>query len=193
MTRSQNLLREPDDMVMAFRKDAKRQREILRERAIQLSQPVVLADLLEESAWQIVCFRAGETTYAVPLGELRDIQRVDHLATVPCSPKFVLGLVQVHREITAVIDLVDFLGFRRSVPILQPATVVVVTSAERSLGIYCDELYDVIALSEHELIHPPATLAPIELDITRGLTADRIVVLDAPALVQHRQLTLGPS
>ena len=173
--------------LMAFELDEATRQRILAERAQALSLPPVLSGVLEddESA-QVVCFRCGESRYGIPLVNLKKIQQVQHVAVVPCTPKFVLGLVEVHREVAAVIDLVAFFGFRRTAPLGSPLVVLVVKEGELTLGLACDELLDVVTPSGVQPL--PATMSRTEREVAVGITLDKLVVLDAKALVGHARL-----
>jgi len=191
----------PDDVVSslnAFSLDRDRQQSILEARARLLAQPVELAALTAHDTAQIVCFRCGASTYGLELDHLSDIRVVERIAVIPNTPRFVLGLVQVHGDITAVIDLVDFFGFRRTEALPRPTSVLVVESNGRSIGLACDELFDVQSLREVDVVPVPDAVNRTEREIARGIAPipeigidHRALVLDGQALVTHPRLRIG--
>ena len=157
---------------------------ILEERASTLS---IASDGLDEHEVEdVVIFRASESRYGAQLSVLREIRVVESIARIPCSPDFVLGLIQVHGEVTAVIDLVGFFGARRTEPLPTPTTVLVLEAGGQTIGLACDELFDVEPLPQ-SLAAPPAALNRNELDVTLGLAGETLI-LDAASIITHPRL-----
>lgn len=177
--------------LLAFRRDPAAVARILRERGEALAQPATFAGDISDTSDQIICFRCGESSYGAELHQLREIRTVDSIAVVPCTPRFMLGLIQVHGDITPVVDLVEFFGFRRTEPLPRPMTVLVLDVERHSVGLAADELFDVRPLRKGKLLPVPATLNKTEREVTRGLTSDRTMVLAGDALVLHQRLRVG--
>jgi len=156
-----------------------------------LAQPATLANLTGTDGQHIVCFRAGDSSYGVELRQLREIRPVERIATVPNTPRFLQGLMQVHGEITPVIDLVEFFGFRRAEALPSPTVVLVVARESDLLGIACDDLRDVRPLTADDVVSVPAAVNATEREIARGVTKDRTLILDGDALLTHPRLSVG--
>jgi purine-binding chemotaxis protein CheW len=183
----------PKLRMVSFEYDEASRKRVLEERARSLSQASLSLDEAEDDAFgQVVCFRCGESNYGVPLTYLKKIQTVTQAAVVPCTPKFVLGLIEVHREIVVAVDLVLFLGHRRLIALTSPYTLLVIRVGEHSLGLVCDELFDVIAAPPQRLRVLPATVGRTEREVAAGyLVEEKLMVLDAAALVSHQRLRTG--
>lgn len=175
----------------AFRHDAMSRQEILRQRAEALAHAESLNELAAHDGQHIVCFRAGETLYGVELRQLREIRPIEHFATVPNTPRFLLGLIQVHGDITPVIDLVEFFGSRRAEALPSPTVVLVIEADGQSLGLACDDLLDVRPLSIGDVVAVPAAVNLTEREVARGLTRDRTLILDGEILLHHPRLAVG--
>lgn len=175
----------------AFRHDTLSRQEILRQRAEVLAQSASLNELSSHDGQHIVCYRAGETVYGVELRQLREIRPIEHFATVPNTPRFLLGLIQVHGDITPVIDLVEFFGFRRAEALPKPTVVLVIESQGQSLGLACDDLLDVRPLSIGDIVAVPAAVNVTEREVARGVTRDRTLILDGDILLHHPRLSVG--
>lgn len=182
----------------AFSLDEDRKREILDQRAAMLARPAELSALLAHELGQIVCFRCGESFYGLELHHLSDIRIVERIAVIPNTPRFVLGLVQVHGDITAVIDLVTFFGFRRPEALPRPTTVLVSEVSGRSIAIACDELLDVQSLKEVDVVPVPAAVNRTEREVCRGIAPvpdlaveGKALIIDAQALVGHPRVRVG--
>lgn len=57
-----------------------------------------------------IAFQMGETLYAVPMENVLELDRVTPITPVPNTPDFVLGVTNLHGEITSVVDLRPLFG-----------------------------------------------------------------------------------
>lgn len=166
--------------------------QVLRERALTLARPAEFANIeAHQVGRQLIQFRAGESYYGIELSSLREILKASYIASIPCTPRFILGLIQVHGEITVAIDLVDFFGFRRTGQLPSPTTILVVEVNGSRLGIAVDELEDVRPLDNAQIKPTPAILSAVEQETTLGVVADGTVILDAEALTSHSRLRVS--
>ncbi|MGH9457635.1 MAG: chemotaxis protein CheW, partial [Thermoanaerobaculia bacterium] len=94
----------------ALAPDPARVRRILAERARALATPP--AAEAEGESLEVVEFRLGETTCAIPAPAVREVHSLVRLTPVPCTPPFVAGIVNVRGEIFSVVDLRALLALR---------------------------------------------------------------------------------
>lgn len=59
----------------------------------------------EEERLSLLMFRLGEEWYGVRLEDVREIHQECRIASLPCVPEFVLGVVNIRGEIVSVTDL----------------------------------------------------------------------------------------
>src|SRR4029453_9458434 len=58
-------------------------------------------------------FRHGEEIYAVPSSAVREVYPLKGLSPLPCTPPFVLGVINARGHILPVIDLTSLLGLAK--------------------------------------------------------------------------------
>ncbi|OIP33330.1 MAG: hypothetical protein AUK47_19280 [Deltaproteobacteria bacterium CG2_30_63_29] len=178
--------------IHAFRLGPEAKRKLLDERAELLARPANFSDqLTDRDVYHFVAARVGETQYCVDLKHLKEIRIVEKIAVIPCTPKFLLGLVQVHGEISAVVDLVEFFGFRRTEALPQPTTLLIIESRGYTLALAVDQLFDVQPIGQSEVGTVPATVSRTEREVMRGITSSKSLLLDVDALVTHPRLAVG--
>lgn len=188
LTNSRNNSRE----IQAFRLDSVGKQRVLDERASLLARPANFTDqFADHDVYHFVSVRVGETQYCVDLKHLKEIRIVEKIAVIPCTPKFLLGLVQVHGEISAVVDLVEFFGFRRTEALPQPTTLLIIESRGYTLALAVDQLFDVQTIGQSEMGIVPATVSRTEREVMRGITITKSLLLDVDALVTHPRLAIG--
>lgn len=84
-------------------------RHIMGARAALLAQKIKDTGTLSESTVNYIRFKLGNgEIYGIPYSEIQDVVTVDHIATVPMTPEFVLGVAYWHGKLITVVDLGRF-------------------------------------------------------------------------------------
>jgi purine-binding chemotaxis protein CheW len=100
---------------------------------------------------EYLAFRLGGDTYAVPIGEVREILKMPPVTEVPRAPKDVVGVVSVRGLLVTVIDLRQRLRVSAG-EITKRGRILLVTGAENEvIGLYVDEVLQVYRLAETEI------------------------------------------
>ncbi|TAM59438.1 MAG: purine-binding chemotaxis protein CheW [Rhodanobacter sp.] len=156
-------------------------RQILKARALALAEEPVPAEAADERI-EIVEFMLAHERYAVESRYVREVFPLENLTPLPCLPRFVLGIVNLRGEIQVVIDLKMFFDLPGT-GLTDLDKVIVLHSGNMFFGILADAIVGVrhVALADIQPSLP--TLMGIREDYLQGVTADRLVVLDAGKLL----------
>jgi purine-binding chemotaxis protein CheW len=84
--------------------------EVLKRRAEQLAKLPHATDAGDEV--EVLVCRLGGERYAVETRHLRAVQWTSGITPVPCTPKFVVGIVSVRGEIVTLLDLASMIGLQ---------------------------------------------------------------------------------
>lgn len=163
-------------------------RRILHERALALAAASVGTQSLDESV-ELLEFSLAHERYAVESSHVRDVFPLENLTPLPCTPAFVLGIVNLRGEIVSVIDLRKFFDLSQTgLPDLNK--VIVIESRDMMFGILADAILGVrrIALTEIQPALP--TLTGIREKYLKGITAERTVVLDGGKLLADEDIVV---
>lgn len=166
--------------------DAEATQRILRARAQALApapDPVVSEQL------EVLAFRLAWEDYAVESRFVREVCALEQLTPVPCTPPFVLGLVNLHGEILSVIDLKTF--FELPAQGLTDLNKLIVLAGEgMRFGILADAITGMLSLPVADIQPALPTLNGIRARYLRGVTPGRTVVLDAGLLLADDTLVV---
>lgn len=159
---------------------------ILRDRAQELSRTLV-----EESPGataEVVTFALGTEVYAIEARYVENIYPLEDLTAVPCTPDFVVGVVNLRGRIFSVVDLRRFLGLEPT-PSGEQSQVIAVNAAGLEVGLLASDVRSVelLALDKLEAALPTMTYAA---EYTRGITADLVVFLDIEALLRDQRMVV---
>lgn len=153
---------------------------ILAERAHALAQPAVAA--AEGEVLELIEFVLSGERYGFAFEYVREVCPVDDLTILPCTPPFVLGIVNVRGEIVSVVDLRKFFELPEK-GLSDLNKVIVLRSAEMTFGVLADAVTGVRALPRRELRPALATHTGLREEYLLGVTGEPLAVLDAERLL----------
>lgn len=159
---------------------------ILKARAQALAQEPVSADAADVCI-EVVEFILAHERYAVETRYVREVYPLENLTPLPCTPAFVLGIVNVRGEILSVIDLKKFFELPEK-GLTDLNKVIVLESADMVFGIVADAISGVRRIQRAGIQPSLPTLTGIREDYLLGVTAERVVVLDAEKLLNDEEL-----
>jgi purine-binding chemotaxis protein CheW len=163
-------------------------RNRLRERARRLAIPPPQDDVAERIS--IIEFGLANERYAIDARFVRDVQPLRELTALPCTPPFLRGLVNVRGRLVAVIDLKKFFGLpERGITDLH--RVIVLQGTDMEVGLLADTVEDVHELDASSVQPTLTTQTGIREEYLHGVTADRLVLLDAEAILADPRIVVN--
>lgn len=135
----------------------------------------------------LVEFLLAHETYAVESRHVREVYPLENLTPLPCTPAFVLGIVNLRGEILSVIDIRKFFDLPEK-GLTDLNKVIVLQSDNMVVGILADAIvgFRGVPLSEVQPFLP--TLTGIREKYLKGVTRERTVVLDAEKLLADEKI-----
>jgi purine-binding chemotaxis protein CheW len=175
--------REPDTLAPA---DTATQ--ILRDRARKLARPAVQAPAAD-TMLEVLEFRLGPERFAVETRQVREVYPLKDLTPLPGTPPFVLGIVNVRGHILPVYDLKKFFELPDA-GLTDLHRIIIVRGHGLELGLLSDLTVGVRLLPVDSLQPSLPTLTGIRGDYLKGLTADRLAVLDLDRLLTDPKIII---
>lgn len=159
---------------------------ILRARARVLARS---PDIVPERASfiEVLDFRLADERYAVETRHVREVYPLKDLTPLPGTPGFFRGLVNVRGHIVPVVDLKKFFDLP-DLGLTDLHRVVLVEGGDITLGLLADAVVGVRAIPVDSLQPTLPTLNGIRSDYLKGVTAERVVVLDVTRILTDRKL-----
>ena len=159
---------------------------ILRSRAKKLSQ-VTESKGTHEEYFEVLEFLLAQETYAIETMFVREVYPMTELTTLPCTPAFVTGLINVRGQILTVVDMKKFFDLPEK-GITNLNKVIVVKKDAMELGILADEIIGIKSIYGNDIKPAPATITGIGAEYLRGVTAEGLIVLDMERLLTDKKL-----
>lgn len=134
---------------------------------------------------ELLSFHVGDHEYSVDIMSVREIRGWTHTTSLPHSPEFVRGVINLRGTVLPVIDLDLRLGLDGSEP-SERNVIIVVDIQGRSLGLRVDAVSDILSIPLDAMTPPPDIVDDADESFLRALTIidDRMVrVLDIGTLL----------
>jgi purine-binding chemotaxis protein CheW len=172
--------------------DEQQQALLLRARAAQYASPSRQQKAtLPGASITVLIFLLGGEQYGIDVMLVRAIRGLPKVTPVPGVPHFYRGVVNLRGQLITVMDLQRF--FNLPAPTLIPANagelpyqeLVIVQSNRLEIGLLTTQVQGLATL-------PLNTIQPIDsIRYARGVTAERLVILDIAALFEDERLIVG--
>jgi len=141
----------------------------------------------KDESLEVVEFMLGQERYAFESSYVSEVYPLRDLTPLPCTPAFVLGIVNVRGQLLPVIDLDQFLDLRKREE-TESARVIVLHHDGVRLGVLADSIVGVRSIATGRLQPSLLTLTGRRADLLKGVDGDRLAVLDAAAIISDERL-----
>lgn len=168
--------------------DLEESRRILKARAQALGRITGPAEVVGEYI-EVVEFVLAQERYAVESQHVRDVYPLEQLTPLPCTPAFVLGIVNLRGEILSVIDIKKFFELPEQ-GLTDLNKIIVLQSGDMLFGILADAIVGVRRIPVAGIQPSLPTLTGIRDEYLRGVTLERLVILDAERLLTDESIVV---
>jgi len=125
-------------------------------------------------------FSLGDERYSVPLLSIKEVIPLPETTTLPNSPDYFIGIMNLRGQIISIVDLRKKLKITKSSQRLEEA-VVIVDFEGLSIGLIVDSIERVIAFSDENLSEVPQIKSQINVKYIKGIFKDKdslTIILD---------------
>lgn len=174
------------ELEQGFQPTLARKKEKLRERAQELAREP--AGRNEAGAGiEVVEFVLAHERYAVESSYVREVYPLRDITPLPGTPPFVAGIVNVRGRILSVIDIRKFFDLPEK-GLGELNRIIILASEEMEFGILADAVIGNRRLGPGELEPSLPTLAGIREEYLKGVTGERLVVLDGARILSDQKI-----
>jgi len=164
-------------------------RRILEQRAHALAQSSA-QDGEQVETLQIVEFALGSQRYGVETSDVREVQHVAAITPIPCTPSFVLGVINVRGRILSVIDLLDFF-YLPATRTSENNAVIILGGEELEVGVLTEGILGARTVPVQEFHAAPSGFSGIHEAYVRGLTKEQLLLLDVERILADKRMLVG--
>ncbi|MGD6803042.1 chemotaxis protein CheW [Rossellomorea aquimaris] len=138
-----------------------------------MSENAVIAENVK-----VIVFQLMGKEYAIPVSQVRSIEKVQHITRVPKAASFVKGVINLRGVVTPVIDL----RIRFSLPEevhSEDTRVIIAGVNDKEVGLVVDAANDVLDIPSEAIESQPEVVGAVEADYISGVAKleKRLLVL----------------
>lgn len=138
---------------------------------------------------QLVVFSLSNEKYGIATHQVREVQPLRQISPVPCTPDFVIGVINIRGAIYSVIDIREFLGAPDN-KLTESTKVILVKAADLEVGIMADDVLGEISIPLHQIKPPLATRGGYKEEYVQGVTREMLSILNLDALLRDERIII---
>jgi purine-binding chemotaxis protein CheW len=145
---------------------------------------------LQGTELKVIVFQLKDKEYAIPVQQVRSIEKVHHITRVPRTPDFVKGVINLRGVVTPIIDLRKRFGLEEAA-LSENTRVIIVTLDEIEVGFIVDAANDVVDIPTEAIEPAPEVVDAVQVDYINGVAKigkRLLILLNLEKVLSNREL-----
>lgn len=136
-----------------------------------------MSDTLK-SECKIIVFQLNDKEYAIPVEQVRSIEKIQHITRVPGTVPYIKGVINLRGVVTPIVDLRIRFGLDQ-VEYQDHTRIIIAVLDDLEVGLIVDAANDVIDISEDLIEPPPEVVSGTEVEYINGVVkvGKRLMIL----------------
>ncbi|PLT31568.1 chemotaxis protein CheW [Peribacillus deserti] len=126
------------------------------------------AALSTASELKVIIFQLVDKEYALPVSQVRSIEKLQHITRVPKTPHFVKGVLNLRGVVTPIIDLRLRFGLEQE-PYSDSTRIIIAAAQESEVGLIVDAANDVLDIQAESIEPQPEVAGTIDEEYIEGI------------------------
>ncbi|MCA0148613.1 chemotaxis protein CheW [Rossellomorea vietnamensis] len=135
---------------------------------------------------KLIVFQLVDKEYAIPVHQVRSIEKLEHITRVPRTASYVKGVINLRGVVTPIIDLRS----RFDLPVSEPtdSTRVIIAGLEdKEVGLIVDAANDVLDVARESIEPSPEVVGVVEAEYIGGVVKQNkrlLIILHLDKILQ---------
>lgn len=161
-----------------------RVKAVLAERAQSL---IKSTEMQTGEMMQLVVFTLADETYGIATEFVKEVQPLRNLTPVPCTPDFVVGVINIRGSIYSVIDIRSFFGVaKREIDDL--TKVILVDAAGLELGVLADDVSGATSVLVSDIKPPLVAQSAAKDEYVLGVMPNMLIIVNLEPLLRDERI-----
>jgi purine-binding chemotaxis protein CheW len=143
-----------------------------------------------EAQCQLVSFNIREDEFAVDIGEVQEIIKMQSITHVPKAPSFVEGVINLRGVIVPIMSLRERFGIEKTEN-TKSTRIMIINLDDKRIGLIVDAVSEVLRIAVSAIKEPPQDAIGESAGFVKGMVnvGDRlIIVLDLPKVLSAHEV-----
>lgn len=178
----------PEQLAAAADPQGDQTKRILRERAKKLARKPDTEES-QEAFLEVIEFALADERYAIEVEFVREVCLLKDLTPVPCTPSFILGIINVRGQVISVTDVKEFFDLPRR-EVTDSSRVLILKNRVMELGILADSVVGERKIPFNSIQSNMPALTGIREHYIKGVAGDRLVVINGEKLLSDDNIVV---
>ncbi|MGM0750451.1 MAG: chemotaxis protein CheW [Bacillota bacterium] len=127
---------------------------------------------------KLIVFQLVDKEYAIPVNQVRSIEKLPYITRVPGTPSYVMGVTNLRGVVTPIIDLRSRFDLPSS-DSTESTRVIIVGLEDKEVGLIVDSANDVLDVAREMIEPPPEVVGIVEAEYIGGVVrqSKRLMIL----------------
>ncbi|OIU72206.1 chemotaxis protein CheW [Rossellomorea aquimaris] len=117
---------------------------------------------------KLIVFQLVDKEYAIPVNQVRSIEKLEHITRLPKTPAYVKGVINLRGVVTPIIDLRSKFGLSASIT-NDSSRVIIAGAEDKEVGLIVDAANDVLDVSKEAVEPSPEVVGVLEAEYIGGV------------------------
>jgi purine-binding chemotaxis protein CheW len=127
---------------------------------------------------KLIVFQLADKEYAIPVNQVRSIEKLQYITRVPKTPAYVKGVINLRGVVTPIIDLRS----KFELPFCEDSEstrIIIAALQDKEVGLIVDAANDVLDVSRDSIEPPPEVVGVMEAEYIGGVVKQdrRLLIL----------------
>jgi purine-binding chemotaxis protein CheW len=164
------------------------QQKILKQRAEMLAA-VTAEEEQKRSGIPVLTFYLADEKYGLEAEFVDRVIALKRFTDIPCTPDYILGMINVQGEILAVLDIKKLFSLPDK-GITNLNRVIIVENEGIKFGILCDEVAGREEVQHHEMQGKLSNIVGIKSALIRGVTKSRLIIINTREFFKDKRIII---
>lgn len=130
------------------------------------------------SEMKIIVFQLREKEYAIPVEQVRSIEKVQHITRVPGTASYIKGVINLRGLVTPIVDLRNRFGMGEA-DYSEHTRIIIAVLEQLEVGLIVDAANDVLDVQLDSIEPHPEIIGGTEVDYINGVVkvGKRLLIL----------------
>jgi purine-binding chemotaxis protein CheW len=144
----------------------------------------------QQECIEIIVFRLAYETYGIETAFVREVYPLKDMTTLPGTPSFVIGIINVRGQIVSVVDLKKFFNLPEK-GLGELNKVIIMCNERMEFGILADVVEGTQSVALEEIMAVPPSVIGIGKKYLKGVTKEHIVLLEAESILNDEKIIVN--
>ena len=135
---------------------------------------------------------SNKEKYAFDIKYINEVFKSKKITPLPCTPSFVIGIINFRGKVLSLIDIRDFIGFTSETKDFNEVKeVVIVNFNDFEFGISVDNILGYYSIKEEEIQKTVLTITDQMKEFFIGISNDNTIILDIKNIILSEKIIVN--